>query len=81
MAKAGSKVTINRAGGVALWAAVVAECLGFDHTEPLTLGGAVAGFNAHANRPPHRRSYNGMIEDPRGICRRPTRKPPYNVRL
>ena len=49
--------------------------------EPLTLGGAVAGFNAHANRPPHRRSYNGMIEDLRGICRRPTRKPPDNVRF
>ena len=34
MAKAGSKVTINRARGVALWAAVVAGCPGFDHLSP-----------------------------------------------
>jgi hypothetical protein len=48
MAKAGSKVTINRAPVLTLWAAVVAERLGFDHAEALTLGKAVAGLNAHA---------------------------------
>lgn len=36
-------VTINRAPVLTLWAAVVAECLGFDHDEALTLGKAVEG--------------------------------------
>ena len=31
-----------------LWAAVVAERLGFDHTTALTLGQAVAGLSAYA---------------------------------
>ena len=31
-----------------LWAAVVAERLGFDHREALTLGRAVAGLNAYS---------------------------------
>jgi hypothetical protein len=31
-----------------LWAAVVAEVLGFDHDEALTLGRAVAGLNAYS---------------------------------
>ena len=42
------KVTINRAPVLTLWAAVVAEGLGFDHAEALTLGKAVAGLNAYA---------------------------------
>jgi len=42
------KVIINRAPVLTLWAAVVAERLGFDHTEALTLGRAVAGLNAYA---------------------------------
>jgi len=42
------KVTINRAPVLTLWAAVVAERLGFDHAEALTLGRAVAGLNAYA---------------------------------
>jgi hypothetical protein len=41
-------VTINRAPVLTLWAAVVAERLGFDHDEALTLGKAVAGLNAYA---------------------------------
>ena len=41
-------VTINRAPVLTLWAAVVAECLGFDHDEALTLGKAVAGVTAQS---------------------------------
>src|SRR5271157_185891 len=41
-------VTINRAPVLTLWAAVVAERLGFAWDEALTLGRAVAGLNAHA---------------------------------
>jgi hypothetical protein len=48
MVEAGRKVSINRAPVLTLWAAVVAERLGFDHGEALTLGKAVAGLNAHA---------------------------------
>ena len=39
---------VNRAPVLTLWAAVVAEVLGFDHDEALTLGRAVAGLNAHS---------------------------------
>lgn len=41
-------VQINRAPVLTLWAAVVAERLGFDRDEALTLGRAVAGLNAYA---------------------------------
>jgi len=41
-------VKVNRAPVLTLWAAVVAERLGFDRDEALTLGRAVAGLNAHA---------------------------------
>ena len=43
-----SGVMINRAPVLTLWAAVVAEVLGFDHDEALTLGRAVAGLNAYS---------------------------------
>src|SRR5262249_23757788 len=39
-------VSINRAPVLTLWAAVVAERLGFDEDEALTLGKVVAGLNA-----------------------------------
>jgi hypothetical protein len=39
---------INRAPVLTLWAAVVAERLGFDWDEALTLGRAVAGLNAYS---------------------------------
>jgi hypothetical protein len=39
---------INRAPVLALWAAAVAERLGFDRDEALTLGRAVAGLNAQS---------------------------------
>lgn len=42
------QVTVNRAAVLTLWAAVVAERLGFDRNEALTLGRAVAGLNAQA---------------------------------
>ena len=41
-------VSINRAPVLTLWAAVVAERLGFEHEEALTLGKAVAGLTAQA---------------------------------
>lgn len=41
-------IRINRAPVLTLWAAIVAERLGFDHDEALTLGRAVAGLNAHS---------------------------------
>jgi hypothetical protein len=39
-------VSINRAPVLPLWAAVVAQRLGFDEDESLTLGKALAGLNA-----------------------------------
>lgn len=41
-------VSINRAPVLTLWSAVVAECLGFDPDEALTLGKAVAGLTAQS---------------------------------
>lgn len=41
-------VKINRAPVLTLWAAVVAERLGFERDEALTLGRAVAGLNAYS---------------------------------
>lgn len=41
-------IAINRAPVLTLWAAVVAERLGFDRDEALTLGRAVAGLNAQS---------------------------------
>ena len=43
-----SWVMVNRAPVLTLWAAVVAEVLGFEHDEALTLGRAVAGLNAYS---------------------------------
>jgi hypothetical protein len=42
------RITVNRAPVLTLWAAVVAERLGFDWHEALTLGRVVAGLNAYA---------------------------------
>ena len=39
---------VNQALLLTLWAAVVAEVLGFEHDEALTLGRAVAGLNAYS---------------------------------
>jgi hypothetical protein len=43
---AGGTVSINRAPVLTLWAAVVAERLGYDWDEAVTLGRSVAGLNA-----------------------------------
>ena len=43
-----SKVMINRAPVLTLWAAVVAEKLGYEHDTALTLGKCVAGLNAQS---------------------------------
>lgn len=42
------EISINRAPVLTLWTAVVAERLGFDWNEALTLGRAVAGLNAYS---------------------------------
>jgi hypothetical protein len=42
------RISINRAPVLTLWAAVVAERLGFDEDEALTLGKALAGLNAQS---------------------------------
>ncbi len=41
-------ISVNRAPVLTLWAAVVAQRLGFDKNEALSLGRAVAGLNAQA---------------------------------
>src|SRR6266404_4627111 len=41
-------ISINRAPVLTLWTAVVAERLGFDEDEALTLGKALAGLNAQS---------------------------------
>src|ERR1035438_2035974 len=43
-----TKILINRAPVLTLWAAVVAERLGFKHDEALSLGKALAGLNAQS---------------------------------
>ena len=43
-----SRVMVNRVPVLTLWAAVVAEVLGFEHDEALTLGRPVAGLNAYS---------------------------------
>ena len=45
---AANKIQINRAPVLTLWAAVVAERLGFNHDEALSLGKALAGLNAQS---------------------------------
>ena len=45
---AASTIRINRAPVLTLWAAVVAERLGYDHDESLSLAKALAGLNAAA---------------------------------
>jgi hypothetical protein len=50
MTKTGTaeQIKVNRAPVLTLWAAVVAERLGFDRDEALTMGRVVAGLNAYA---------------------------------
>src|ERR1039458_10262850 len=43
-----NKILINRAPVLSLWATIVAERLGFNHNEALSLGKALAGLNAQS---------------------------------
>jgi hypothetical protein len=45
---ANKKIKINRAPVLTLWAAVVAERMGYNKGEALTLAKAVAGLNAQS---------------------------------
>lgn len=47
-ASAPGRVQVNRAPVLTLWAAIVAERLGFGRDEALTMGRVVAGLNAYA---------------------------------
>jgi hypothetical protein len=62
-------VTINRAPVLTLWAAVVAERLGFDEDAALTLGKAVAGLTAQSKG---RRL--GIYKPPTGKAGEPPKK-------
>jgi hypothetical protein len=76
-------ISINRAPVLTLWAAVVAQRLGFDEDEALTLGKALAGLNAQAKGrrlgifKPHEEKAKKAREKERGeefwieICGRP----------
>ena len=76
-------ISINRAPVLTLWAAVVAQRLGFDEDEALTLGKAVAGLNAQAKGrrlgifKPHEEKAKKAREKERGerflieVCGRP----------
>lgn len=46
--KPAAQIKVNRAPVLTLWAAVVAERLGFSRDEALTMGRVVAGLNAYA---------------------------------
>ena len=48
MAAKKTKVKVNRAPVLTLWAAIVAERLGYDEDAALTLGKTVAGLNAQS---------------------------------
>ncbi|MFP5512499.1 MAG: hypothetical protein ACLGJC_05410 [Alphaproteobacteria bacterium] len=48
MSSSHRKIMINRAPVLTLWATVVAERLGLDHDEALTMGKALSGLTAHA---------------------------------
>jgi hypothetical protein len=68
----GSKILINRAPVLTLWPAVVAERLGFDYNEALSLGKALAGLNAQSKGPrlgifkPSRKELKKVREQKRG---------------
>ena len=76
-------ISINRAPVLTLWAAVVAQRLGFDEDEALTLGKALAGLNAQAKGrrlgifKPHEEKAKAAREKERGerflvaVCGRP----------
>jgi hypothetical protein len=71
------RILVNRAPVLTLWAAVVAERLGYDEDAALTLGKGVAGLNAQSKG---RRL--GIFEPPSGMeARRRAEKRPRGFRL
>ena len=65
MGEATDRIRINRAPVLTLWAAVVAERLGFDRATALTLGQAVAGLSAYAKgvSPRHHRARPDLVRE------------------
>ncbi len=68
----GKIVKVNRAPVMTLWAAVVAERLGFEPDEALTLGRAVAGLNAQSKG----RHVGSSEEHPEEEAKPPPRRAP-----
>jgi hypothetical protein len=62
-------VLVNRAPVLTLWAAVVAEHLGFDHAAALTLGKTLAGLNAQSKG-----RHLGIYKPPEHVPGEPTKK-------
>jgi hypothetical protein len=71
MGEPSERIRINRAPVLTLWAAVVAERLGFDRPAALTLGQAVAGRSAHAKG-----AALGIIEPKPALVRERGERPP-----
>ena len=63
-------IMVNRAPVLTLWGVVVAERLGFDHDEALSLGKCLAGLNAQTKG----RSL-GIYGPPKGMKKRAAKKP------
>ncbi|HKW50837.1 MAG TPA: hypothetical protein VJQ53_03815 [Candidatus Eisenbacteria bacterium] len=72
-------VLVNRAPVMTLWAAVVAERLGYDRDAALTLGKAVAGLNAQSKG--RRLGIYGPPERGAGHKKRPSAPTPDHVPL
>jgi len=73
--KGALQVIVNRAPVLTLWAAVVAQRLGFDRNEALTLGRVVAGLNAYAKG----RSLGIFKPTPEDLRRERKRVPPGEI--
>ena len=65
-----AEITVNRAPVLTLWGVVVAERLGFDRDEALSLGKCLAGLNAQTKG----RSL-GIYGPPKSAEKRPAKKP------
>jgi hypothetical protein len=66
---ANKKIEINRAPVLTLWATIVAERLGYDRKESLTLGKAVAGLNAQSKG-----KHLGIYEEKKDSEKKETKK-------
>jgi hypothetical protein len=70
------KISINRAPVLTLWAAVVAERIGYNRQEALTLAKAVAGLNAQSKG-----KHLGIYEEKPGESKEQESKIPKTVKL